>query len=181
MSLTENSNGPIEIEEDSKSIGLQAHLNDMDQNILISLAREENEYLDSKKGGCCATICGLLIRLIKFVIPLLKIFSVSLFVVLQFYYMIRQKTDVQSVIDYTFIISALMSVACVLLEQASQHVDAVELDRRYFSRVIILKYRRGLAIPLFQFLLYMILLFVAIASFKSSVFESFWAKIYSLN
>lgn len=181
MSMTENSNEPISIDEDKEYVSPSHNFTDMDQNILITLAREENEYNDEKHAHACYRLCAGIVDWVLWLVPLIQPFAVSLFSILQFYYLVRQGTDIQSDVNKIFIFCFLMSLYCFLMGIAAEKLNAVELDKRYFSRIIILKHKRGIVVPTLQFMISLILIFVVVASFKSSIFESFWKQFYSFN
>lgn len=192
MSFTSNSHTPISldgIEEGMEGVeGVEEimktpgnNFSDLDQNILISLAKEENEYIEEKSTGACCKVLNYLIGFCLFVVPWVETFSFCLLCVLQFHYLTRTKTDIQSVVNTMFFVCLLLGGANALFQWAQERADSVSLDKRYFSRVVILKRKKGLLLRLLRLFISLVILFTVIASFKSTIFESWWAKVYSIN
>jgi len=184
MSLTDNSHHPmsIDLEEDIEDVKTPGNnFSELDQNILISLAKEENEHVDERNTGACCKMLNLLIGFVLFIVPWVESFSFCLLCVLQFYYLMRTKTDIQAAINTMFFICLLLGGVNALFNWAQERSDSISLDKRYFSRVIILKRKKGLLLRLVRLFIALVILFAVIASFKSTIFESWWAKVYSIN
>ena len=168
---------PIDMEKDN----ISNMLGNADANILIALYKEENEYMDMKKTRRCCSCVYHILALVKIFSTLVQYFAVCLFSILQFHYMSIRKKDIQSTVDAIIVICLVISIYCALADELSIRLNSIELDNRYFSRVVLLKYRKGWVMPIIKTFLSTIIIFVSIASFKSSIFETFWNRVYSIN